>query len=99
MAVDQTAEYIENGNVINSVNLPCVSKDRVAGKSRITVITDSDISARIFESLDSRGIDRTDSSVSIRKNIGYIIIDTDSDVSAAVAELMSVDGVIRVRVI
>ena len=99
MAVDQTAEYIENGNVINSVNLPCVSKDRVAGKSRITVITDSDISARIFESLDSRGIDRTDSSVYIRKNIGYIIIDTDSDVSAAVAELMSVDGVIRVRVI
>ncbi len=101
MAVEQTAEYIENGNVINSVNLPCVSKDRVQSKSRITVITDSDISAKIFECLDSRGVDRTDSSVSIRKNTGYVIIDTDSvaEASDVVDALKSVPGVIRVRVL
>lgn len=99
MAVEQTVEYIENGNVINSVNLPCVSKDRVPGKSRITVITDSDISAKIFECFDSKGVDRTDASVSIRKNTGYVIIDTDSDVSGISDELKSIDGVIRVRVL
>lgn len=99
MAVEQTAEYIENGNVINSVNLPCVSKDRPAGKSRVTVITDSDVSEKIFELLDSKGVDRTDASVSIRKNTGYVIIDTDSDVSGISNELKSVDGVIKVRVL
>ena len=99
MAVEQTVEYIENGNVINSVNLPCVSKDRVPGKSRITVITDSDVSAKIFECLDSKGVDRTDASVSIRKNTGYVIIDTDSDVSGISDDLKSIDGVIRVRVL
>lgn len=99
MAVEQTAEYIENGNVINSVNLPCVSKDRPAGKSRITVITDSDVSEKIFELLDSKGVDRTDASVSIRKNTGYVIIDTDSDVSGIADELNSVDGVIKARVL
>lgn len=99
MAVEQTAEYIENGNVINSVNLPCVSKDRPAGKKRITVITESDVSEKIFELLDSKGVDRTDASVSIRKNTGYVIIDTDSDVSGIADELNSVDGVIKARVL
>ena len=42
MACDQVKEYIENGNIINSVNFPAVSLPRTAGAQRICVIHKND---------------------------------------------------------
>ncbi len=42
MACDQVKEYIENGNIVNSVNLPAVSLPRTAGAQRICVIHKND---------------------------------------------------------
>lgn len=99
MAVEQIAQYIENGNVVNSVNLPCVTKDRVDGCHRLTVIADAGACDGIVSMLSQSGINCGDTSVSIRKNIGYVIIDTDSDLSDAVNILNGADGVILARVI
>lgn len=99
MAVEQIAQYLENGNVVNSVNLPCVTKDRVDSCARLTVITDGDASESVFNTLSNAGIDYKDSAVSIRKNTGYIIVDTASDLSDAENLLKSVDGIIAARVI
>lgn len=99
MAVEQIAQYLEHGNVVNSVNLPCVTKDRADGCARLTVITNGDTSESVFATLSGAGIDCKDSCVSIRKNTGYIIIDTASDLSDAERLLKNTDGVIATRVI
>ena len=39
MAVDQIKDYLENGNILNSVNLPSISMAREAGTKRICIIT------------------------------------------------------------
>lgn len=91
MAVNQIAEYLEKGNVINSVNLPCISKEMTDGK-RITVITKGDVSAAVLAAAGS------DDAVSATRNgIGYVIVDGAKD--GAEDAVKAVDGVIAVRAI
>lgn len=91
MAVNQIAEYLEKGNVVNSVNLPCISKDMTGGK-RIAVITKGDVSAAV---LSAAGSD--DAVSAVRKDIGYVIVDGAKD--DAVEAVKAVDGVVAVRAI
>lgn len=100
MAVNQIVEYIEKGNVINSVNFPCVSKAIENDGQRIIIITNGDISELIFFTFVKFGIDTDNSTASIKKNIGYIIIDTDKNVDySVISAIKSVENVISVRVI
>lgn len=91
MAVNQIAEYLEKGNVVNSVNLPCISKDMTGGK-RIAVITKGDVSAAVLAAAGS-----DDAVSAVRKDIGYVIVDGAKD--DAVEAVKAVDGVIAVRAI
>lgn len=96
MACDQVKEYLENGNIINSVNYPAISLPRTAGAKRICVMHKNvpeliksvlgEISANVENMLSkSRG------------DYAYTIIDVAGDVSAD--SIAAVDGVVRVRVI
>lgn len=89
MAVNQIAEYLEKGNVVNSVNLPCISKDMTGGK-RIAVITKGDVSAAVLAAAGS-----DDAVSAVRKDVGYIIVDGAKD--DAVDAVKAVDGVVAVR--
>lgn len=89
MAVNQIAEYLEKGNVVNSVNLPCISKDMTGGK-RIAVITKGDVSAEVLAAAGS-----DDAVSAVRKDIGYVIVDGAKD--DAVEAVKAVDGVVAVR--
>lgn len=91
MAVNQIAEYLEKGNVVNSVNLPCISKDMTGGK-RIVAITKGDVSAAVLAAAGS-----DDAVSAVRKDIGYIIVDGAKD--DAVEAVKAVDGVVAVRAI
>lgn len=91
MAVNQIAEYLEKGNVVNSVNLPCISKDMTDGK-RITVITKGDVSAAVIAAAGS-----DDAVSAVRKDVGYVIIDGAKD--DAVEAVKAVEGVVAVRAI
>ena len=91
MAVNQIAEYLEKGNVVNSVNLPCISKDMTGGK-RIAVITKGDVSAAVLAAAGS-----DDSVSAVRKDVGYVIVDGAKD--DAVEAVKAVDGVVAVRAI
>ena len=91
MAVNQIAEYLEKGNVVNSVNLPCISKDMTDGK-RITVITKGDVSAAVIAAAGS-----DDAVSAVRKDVGYVIVDGAND--DAVEAVKAVDGVVAVRAI
>ncbi len=91
MAVNQIAEYLEKGNVVNSVNLPCISKDMTGGK-RIAVITKGDVSAAVLAAAGS-----DDAVSAVRKDVGYVIVDGAKD--DAVEAVKAVDGVVAVRAI
>lgn len=99
MAVNQIAEYLEKGNVVNSVNLPCVSKELAQGNKRLTVITKGDVSEAVFATLAKAGISADDSTASVRKDTGYVIVDAADITADAVAAVKAVDGVVSVRVI
>ncbi len=93
MAANQLKDFIENGNIVNSVNLPCVKAAR-AGAKRITVLSDgaslADITAAIGDSLS--GI-----ASAVRGNVLYVIADVkNADCLDAVKALK---GVKRVRVL
>ena len=92
MACDQVKEYIENGNIINSVNLPAVSLPRTAGAQRICVIhkNDGELSKAILGKAGSVAAMVTKA----RGDYAYTIIDANGADADAIKAL---DGVVRVR--
>ncbi len=71
MAAEELKDYIENGNVKNSVNFPCISKER--NGSRTTVVATAD-------KLDAILAIAPNALASTRNNVAYAIIDGDVDV-------------------
>lgn len=101
MAVKQSMDYLENGNIVNSVNFPSVEMARGEGKrvilfhknipSMITKITDefSKLSINIENMINKS-----------KKDIACTMIDVIGEIPAVmVDDFMKIDGVIRVRVI
>lgn len=101
MAAQQTADYLLNGNIKNSVNLPCVSLDRM-GESRICIIH-KNVPRMLNHFLDLIGEANINVSHMINKPRGdyaYTIIDTDTAIDHKIPEAISgVEDVIRVRVL
>lgn len=99
MAADQISLYLETGNVVNSVNLPCISKEN-DGSARLTVISSDNKTEAVLSALNANGITVKSYADAVRANIGYAIIDTDNAISeAAIDAVKAVDGVIAVRTI
>ena len=101
MAVQELVEYVENGNIINSVNLPSVQLDR-QGQARICVIH-KNVPRMINGFLDIIGNSNINVEHMINKARGeyaYTIIDVGSALDEESAEkIRELEGVIRVRVL
>ncbi len=101
MAVDEVKDYIENGNITNSVNLPDIKMPR-SGKHRICIIHKN--KPKMLTAITSI-IAENDVNIEnmLNKSSGeyaYTMLDVaDLDVSTAAKNLSSTDGVIRVRVL
>lgn len=101
MAVDQVADYLENGNITNSVNLPAVSVAR-NGKHRMTIIHKNvaGIVSSITSTLASENVNIDNMVNKSKGEYAYTMIDTDTDVSEeAIKAVTGIESVIRVRVI
>ena len=99
--MQEMMDYLENGNIKNSVNMPAVSSER-SGVARITVIhkNQPNMIATITDTISKDGINIANFEDKNRGEIAYSIIDADSEVSeAAVEDIKKIDGVIRIRVI
>ncbi len=92
MAADQIMEYLERGNIINSVNYPNVTMAR-AGKVRYCVLFKGEIVKDITAAVS--GLKAVEAKT--RGDYGYAVADADDD--ASVSALEAVAGVIKVRVI
>lgn len=102
MAVDQLKEYLERGNIKNSVNLPALSMAREPGSTRICLIhrnTPNTISA-FSGKLADHGMNIENMQSKSRKEYAYTLLDVTGEATdQAIADLAALEAVIRVRVI
>lgn len=101
MAARQTIDYIENGNISNSVNFPNVAFARAEG-DRITLIHLNKVGmlGLMTEMLASHGLNIENLVNKARGDIAYTILDFNEKVPKDVVDgLKAIDGIIRVRVI
>ena len=103
MAADQLVDYLENGNIKNSVNFPAVSMDRSpAIGSRITFSNEnvSGVLGHVLSVLAEHKVNVVDMVNKSRGDVAYNIIDVELAPSAAVVDALGkVEHVIAVRVI
>ncbi len=101
MAAQQTVDYLQNGNIRNSINFPCVSLDRT-GESRLCVFyRNSPLMLNHFLDLfGSAGINVTNMINKQRGDFAYAIIDADKKIGDETAKAVTeLPDVLRVRVL
>lgn len=100
MAAHELQDYLDNGNITNSVNLPNVSMER-SGDARICVIHRNipNILAQITSIVSGAGMNVENLANKSRKDYAYTMLDVNGKVSDAMVEKISaIQGVIRIRV-
>lgn len=99
MGASELIDYLENGNIKNSVNLPAVSMAK-SGVSRISVIhkNQPNMIATITDTISRDGINIASFEDKNRGEIAYSIIDVDSTPAQKVLDdITNIDGVVKVR--
>jgi len=103
MAADQIVEYIENGNIINSVNLPSAVLPRIEGDPRLCIIHDNvpDMIANITSTISKFGVNIENmlNSGSKGRVAAYTVLDVDKVVDGLADAVQQIEGVTRVRVL
>ncbi|MGN0529286.1 MAG: 3-phosphoglycerate dehydrogenase family protein [Eubacterium sp.] len=101
MGASELIDFLENGNIKNSVNMPAVSMAK-SGSVRVTVIhkNQPNMIATITDTISRDGVNIASFQDKNKGEYAYSIIDCDSDVSSSVVgDIESIDGVVKVRVI
>jgi D-3-phosphoglycerate dehydrogenase len=103
MAADQLMDYLENGNIKNSVNFPAVSMDRNPNiGARITFSNDnvSGVLGHVLSVLADHKVNVIDMVNKSRGDVAYNIIDVEvAPANGVIEALKKVEHVIAVRVI
>ena len=101
MAAKEIVDFIENGNIVNSVNYPSVSLDR-SGFVRICVMHSNipSIISQISAAISSEGINIENLVSKSRGDFAYTIFDVTGRPSETTLDrTRSIDGIIRINVI
>lgn len=101
MVADQVRDYLENGNIFNSVNFPEVHMSRTEGH-RIAIANANvpNMVGQISTVMAKAGLNIIDLLNKSRGEIAYTLADVDQKIPATVVEgIRGIDGVLNVRVI
>ena len=100
MAVDELMDYIENGNIRNSVNFPPVSLDAEAGTTRVGILYkgEVDVTALLNEAVGADKVVKVEIGKS-RTEYGYALALVKEDACKDCLAGIKTDGVIKVRVL
>lgn len=102
MAAEELKAYLNDGQIMNSVNYPALHMDRTEGSTRIAFANHNvaGVLGQVLAVLADAGVNVADMSNRSRGDLAYNLIDVESVPSdAVVAAIRAVDEVIRVRVI
>ncbi len=101
MAAKELIDYIENGNIVNSVNLPEITMPR-SGDHRVCVIHKNipNMLTKITGIIADDNINIENLLNKSRGEIAYTMLDIDdANVEELYEEIKAIDGVIRIRII
>ncbi|MDD9893730.1 MAG: 3-phosphoglycerate dehydrogenase, partial [Gammaproteobacteria bacterium] len=102
MVADQLMDYLENGNIRNSVNFPEAIMPRADG-ARLTVANRNvpNMVGQISTLLADAGLNIVDMLNKSRGDLAYTIVDVEADTldQGLVDSIAAIDGVLKVRVL
>ncbi|MBQ8821050.1 MAG: phosphoglycerate dehydrogenase [Lachnospiraceae bacterium] len=102
MAVKQMMNYLENGNIINSVNYPACDMGVCTKAGRVAVFHKNvaNMITKFTACMGEAGINITDMTNKSKGEVAYTMMDIETPVNEEiVAKLNAIDGVFRVRVV
>ena len=102
MAVKEVMDFLENGNIKNSVNYPNCEMGLRGEKTRITIAHRNvpNMISQFATILAEDGINISDMTNKSKNEYAYSIFDVDGEINDKVkADLEEIEGVLRVRVI
>ena len=102
MAVNQMKSYLENGNIVNSVNYPALDMGICQKAGRIAIFHKNvaNMITQFTASFGDLGINVSDMSSKSRGEVAYTMIDVDEPATDAIkAKLEAIDGVFKVRIV
>ncbi|MCI8270593.1 MAG: phosphoglycerate dehydrogenase [Lachnospiraceae bacterium] len=102
MAVMEIMDYLENGNIRNSVNYPACDMGVCKTESRVAVmhLNVPNMIGQVTGTMASAGINISDMTNKSREKYAYTLMDLDKQPDAETIEkLAAIDGILRVRVI
>jgi D-3-phosphoglycerate dehydrogenase len=100
MVVDTLRDFLENGNIRNSVNFPEAVLPRMAGSTRLSIANENvpNMVGQISTALASANLNIADLLNKSRGDLAYTLIDIDGTVPAAVIErVRAIEGVLATR--
>ncbi len=101
MAAQQLIDFIENGNIVNSVNYPACSMPR-SSKIRVVILHKNitNVLAQITGVFGNEGINISNLQNQSKGNFAATIVDVEKEISDnALAHISAIEGIIKVRVI
>lgn len=100
MAVQQMRDYLENGNITNSVNLPNVHMDRT-GDIRITCFHKNvpNMLAQISQAISEAGLNIENMINKSKNDYAYTMVDVNkADIASVVEKLNAIDAILKINV-
>jgi D-3-phosphoglycerate dehydrogenase / 2-oxoglutarate reductase len=101
MVAEQVRDFLENGNVRNSVNFPEMQMPR-NGNHRIAVVNENvpNMLGQISTCMANAGLNILDMLNKSRNQLAYTLVDVDSEVQPACLEdIAAIKGVLNVRLL
>ena len=102
MAVRELRDYLENGNIVHSVNFPDCSMGACTTEGRIAILHKNvkGMIGQYTSVLGAADVNVSDMTNKGKGDYAYSLIDVDSPVTEDVVEkLKAIDGVLKVRII
>ena len=99
MIADQLIDFLENGNIFNSVNFPNIKLDRV-GDARIAIANENQpyMVGQISKVLGEAGVNILHMMNESRNNLAFTIIDLDVALDdSGLSKIQAIDGVLNAR--
>jgi D-3-phosphoglycerate dehydrogenase len=100
MVADQISDYLENGNIKNSVNFPAVRLPRVPDSYRLAVVNSNvpDMVGKIAHALGQTDHNIVHMVNESRGEVAYTLMDLDAEIPEALEKtICDIDGVLSVR--
>ncbi|MCP4702482.1 MAG: phosphoglycerate dehydrogenase [Gammaproteobacteria bacterium] len=102
MVAEQVRDYLENGNIRNSVNFPEVNMPRNGAKQRLAIANSNvpNMVGQITTDIAKENINIIDLLNKSRGELAYTLVDVDRDIPQPVLDdIRSVEGVLSVRIL